>query len=272
MKVLVTGGNKGIGFGIAQRLIESQRVSHIIITARSEAKAATAITTLRSQYDSAPELEYITLDMLSSSSMEQLVVALKERGHVLDAVVHNAGVMFRGGVVNKEVVDITMNTNYFGPQSLTDLLIKHKRIASNGRLVFVSSGLGKLARFKNQPEILETLSQYKSGDLSVGQLNEIARLYSERVLSLSKGKKWPQSVYAVSKLLLTVYTYLLAREHGWCRSYSCCPGWCKTDLTEGSKAEKLPYDGADTPVYLTLEAIPEQLNGEFFEERNVSSI
>ena len=39
MKVLITGGNKGIGYNIARHLFESKKVSEIWITSRTKTNA-----------------------------------------------------------------------------------------------------------------------------------------------------------------------------------------------------------------------------------------
>lgn len=49
MKALITGGNKGIGYGIAQHLVESKKISELWITSRSIEKAKHSIESLTSE-------------------------------------------------------------------------------------------------------------------------------------------------------------------------------------------------------------------------------
>jgi NAD(P)-dependent dehydrogenase (short-subunit alcohol dehydrogenase family) len=48
---------------------------------------------------------------------------------------------------------------------------------------------------------------------------------------------------------------------------SMCPGWCRTDMG-GADAPKSAEEGADTAVWLALEA-PSDLRGLFLKERKV---
>ena len=48
--------------------------------------------------------------------------------------------------------------------------------------------------------------------------------------------------------------------------YACCPGYCVTDMTSGG-GNKTAREGADTPVWLTLQPLGSIPQGGFFGER-----
>jgi len=62
---------------------------------------------------------------------------------------------------------------------------------------------------------------------------------------------WPKTTYGVSKVGLSMYTRILARDNKTkgVLINCCCPGWVRTDMA-GPKATKSPEEGAETPVYL----------------------
>ena len=84
MRVLVTGGNAGIGYFTAEQLASAG--AEVVIGSRDPAKAETAAAAIRSQVAGA-KLEHVPLDLADLASLEAV-----DPGE-LDAVVCNAGVM-----------------------------------------------------------------------------------------------------------------------------------------------------------------------------------
>lgn len=79
-------------------------------------------------------------------------------------------------------------------------------------------------------------------------LDKICEIYEKEIRDQKLCKDWPSSVYAISKLLLSVYTKVLSRQNVIVEKdiqvYAACPGWCQTDLTKGSGAKKTAEEGA----------------------------
>ena len=76
------------------------------------------------------------------------------------------------------------------------------------------------------------------------------------------------AAYRMSKTALNAVTAILAAElRGTVAVNSVCPGWVKTDMG-GRNAERDVADGADTAVWLALDA-PETLTGKFVRDRKV---
>ncbi|RCG29209.1 SDR family NAD(P)-dependent oxidoreductase [Streptomyces diacarni] len=85
--VLVTGGNAGIGYFVAEQLAGTGAV--VVLGSRNPVRAEAAVRAVRSRVPDA-RLRTVRLDLADPSSLRASVEALGlER---LDAVVHNAGV------------------------------------------------------------------------------------------------------------------------------------------------------------------------------------
>ncbi|TDU73977.1 short subunit dehydrogenase [Streptomyces sp. KS 21] len=84
---LVTGGNAGIGYFVAEQL--SATGATVVLGSRDPARAEVATSSIRARVPGA-RMRAVRLDLADLSSLETVVESLEvER---LDAVVHNAGV------------------------------------------------------------------------------------------------------------------------------------------------------------------------------------
>jgi len=280
-RVLVTGGNQGIGFGIIEGLLDTQRNHQyqILMTTRSIENGQKAVEELSSQFSNANEIDIVQLDILDDNSIDSLIEKLKTEGKSLDVLVNNAGIMINGNL-QLPLIKQTMDTNYFQTRKLTQKLLDASLLSENGKIINVSSGLGQLNKLKKRnPETLTILSKYQS-ELTMSTLDEIAERAMLEMAENSLRDKWPGSVYSLSKLLLSIWTFLLSKENEVVKKnniqvYSCCPGWCKTRLTKGTSASRSIQEGAKTPVFLidSLEYnVDASKQGLFFSDEEVKSI
>ena len=104
----VTGGNGGIGLGMAKGLAEAGAT--VVIAGRNKAKAETALAALRGFGATA---EFVTLDVTDETSCRRAIDDTAARFGRLDILVNNAGT-----AVRKQPQDLTaaewhhvMNTN-----------------------------------------------------------------------------------------------------------------------------------------------------------------
>ena len=77
------------------------------------------------------------------------------------------------------------------------------------------------------------------------------------------------AAYRISKTALNAVTAIVAAELRRVSVNAACPGWVKTDMG-GRSAERDVTEGADTPVWLALDA-PQSLIGKFVRDRRVIS-
>lgn len=135
LRVLVTGSAGGLGLATVERLLE--RGARVMLSARSEARAAAVLAALRQRFSDA-QLEFLPLDVSDLQSVVRASDTLLARGEPLDMLVNNAGIAgFRG--LSPQGFEITFATNHLGPYLLTERLLPLLRRAPAARIVNVAS-------------------------------------------------------------------------------------------------------------------------------------
>ena len=135
--VLVTGANKGIGFGIAKHL--GQSGWKVIVGARHEQRASAAISKLEAS--GVDVLGWVRIELTDIAGIDQAVKDVNERFPGLSLLVNNAGIPGDMSVdsVHTEINDIreTLDVNFIGTFLLTKRLIPLLS-KNNGRIVNVT--------------------------------------------------------------------------------------------------------------------------------------
>ena len=141
--VVVTGGNRGIGFEICRQL--AARGANVILTARKPAAGAAAIKKLAAEQLAA---SFVPLDVTDAQSIAALRDALKDQHGRLDVLINNAGIIAKGEAPALEVelatVRTTLETNALGPLHLAQALAPLLKRSKSARIVNMSSGMGAL--------------------------------------------------------------------------------------------------------------------------------
>lgn len=166
-RVLVTGGNSGIGYETAREL--ARKGAQVILPARTIAKADDAIGRLRCELPSAMLVPAL-LDLASQQSVREFAAWFEQQfpGPSLDLLINNAGVM---AVPQRELTvdgfERQFATNFLGPFTLTALVYPHLRQQTGTRIVIVSSSVTKWAKldFDN----LQSERRYKPLGQAYGQ-------------------------------------------------------------------------------------------------------
>jgi NAD(P)-dependent dehydrogenase (short-subunit alcohol dehydrogenase family) len=145
---LITGANKGIGFGTARQL--GQLGIHILVGARDRARGEEAVRKLATQ---SVEATLVQLDVTDEKSISQAAQSIEETFGKLDILVNNAGIS--GGSATPsgtslEVMRTVYNTNVFGVVAVTNAMLPLLRKSQAGRIVNVSSGLGSITQASNR--------------------------------------------------------------------------------------------------------------------------
>ena len=128
-----------------------------------------------------------------------------------------------------------------------------------------------------KPEVLlDTLNTNVVGTLRVSQAFAplLARSSAPRIINVSSGagqldgepQAWAPA-YCISKTAVNMLTQQLTAALPDVMVNSMCPGWCRTEMG-GSDAPRTPDEGADTLVWLALDA-PHDLRGRFVKNRTV---
>jgi NAD(P)-dependent dehydrogenase (short-subunit alcohol dehydrogenase family) len=207
---VVTGANRGIGLEICREL--ARRDISVIMTSRDEAKGELAASRLRRE---GLDLNVMRLDVTDSASIRGFADRLGENFGGADVLVNNAGILIdpKGSrVLDAEVETFreTLETNFFGPLQLCQLLVPMMLRHGGGRIVNLSSGMGQLS------------------DMGAGS------------------PAYRVSKTALNALTRTLAAELKGRN---ILVNAMCPGWVRTDLG-GSGATRSVEQGADTAVWL----------------------
>jgi NAD(P)-dependent dehydrogenase (short-subunit alcohol dehydrogenase family) len=130
--ILVTGASSGIGRAAA---IECSKAgAKVIITARNEERLRETHSQLA---DAEEQPEWILADMQKDEDIQSLVEQLP----VLDGVICNAGISINVPIafIDREKIQQVLDVNTIAPILLTRQLIKKKKVAKGGSIVFTSS-------------------------------------------------------------------------------------------------------------------------------------
>jgi uncharacterized oxidoreductase len=135
--VLITGGATGIGFALAEALLDQG--NEVIVCGRRRAR-------LEAARARRPALHTRVADVSRASGRKALVAWVVRRFPTLNVLVNNAGVQraidFLHGPRDLPLADEELAINLAGPIHLSALLIPHLRRRREAAIVNISSGLG----------------------------------------------------------------------------------------------------------------------------------
>ena len=138
--VIVTGGNRGLGYQAAENIAASGEGWQVVIAARDRAGAARAAERLAEETGN-PNVEVMRLDLASLSSVRGFAeeFAAREDLPPLRAVINNAGLqVVNGTTYTEDGFETTFGVNHLGHFLLVNLLLGE--MAAPARVVYVSSG------------------------------------------------------------------------------------------------------------------------------------
>jgi len=140
---IVTGGNRGIGFGIAKGLANAGAT--VVIANRRAAEGQKAAETLKKEGLNAVA---IATDVNSKSSVASLVSKIVSDFGRIDILVNNAGVIVRKPAeeITEEEWDYIMNTNLRGLFFCCQLVGKEMMRSKKGKIVNISSVIAQVVQ------------------------------------------------------------------------------------------------------------------------------
>lgn len=138
---LITGGTKGIGYGIAAAFLKEGM--NVAITGRKNETIREALKTLNEQGNDSAYAIGLVADVRDYESMEHLVVQIEEEFGKIDVVVANAGVGHFGSIRDLSLTQWheTIGTNLTGAFYTLKATVEHL-IKSKGYYISISSLAG----------------------------------------------------------------------------------------------------------------------------------
>lgn len=240
---LVTGANRGIGYAIAQGLLEAD--FQIIIGSRSLKKGEIAAEKLNSAILSAeetsahlalnsPSVSAVEIDIAEDESINNAFNELNGKIDRLDVLINNAGIYPDNGfnilTIDRDLLTKTLNINTFGAVKTTQIFLPLLEKSDKARVINYSSGYGQLA------------------GLSAGVPS-----------------------YCLSKLAVNGATIMLANALASknITVNAVDPGWVSSDMG-GENAPRTVEQGADTAVWLaTVDRVKD--SGKLWRDRSIVS-
>lgn len=246
---IVTGGNKGIGYGIVRNLCEKFN-GIVYLTARDEGRGKDAVEALN-KLGLKPEFHQLDIDDVASISA--FANFIKEKHGGIDVLVNNAAIAFKHDATEPFGVqaEITLKTNFFSLINVCNALFPLLR--PHARVVNLSSSAGFLHRIPGE----HLRKKFANPDI---QLSELVQLMNDFIEAAKKGdyseKGWPGSTYVVSKVGVSTLTRIQHREFLADSREDIVinhvhPGYVDTDMTS-HKGPLTIEQGADAPTYLAL--------------------
>jgi len=240
---LVTGANSGIGFETALAL--AARKATVWLLCRNRDRGDNAVREIRGRTGSR-RVHAGKLDVSDLVAVRRFVRDFQP--HVVDVLVHNAGVLPDTRVESRDGHEITVATHVLGPNLLTRLLLPKLRRSGDARVVFVSSGGMYTQR------------------LSVADVEWRNRPYDG------------VAAYAQTKRMQIVLAEQLADEfrHHGISVNSMHPGWADTPAVRSSlprfwnvmqRRLRTPAEGADTAIWLAASPAARGQTGRFWFDR-----
>lgn len=251
---VVTGSNKGIGFGIVKELC-AKFDGDVYLTSRDEERGRAAVQELE-KLGFHPK--YHQLDIDDERSISRIRDFLKERYGGLDVLVNNAAIAFKTAATEpfSEQASVTLRTNFFNTLHACNILFPI--LKPHARVVNVSSSAGHLHRITNQSDEATALkAKLSSPDLTT---EELVKLMEQFVSAAQTGEHeklgWPNSAYVASKIGLSALTCIQQREFNADSREDLVvnavhPGYVDTDMTS-HKGHLTIEQGAAAPSWLAL--------------------
>ena len=189
MKVAaVTGGNRGIGKEVCRQLAQCGML--VILTARQLESAEIAASEMTEH------VVPFQLDVTNDESVERFSAFMKNSFGKVDVLINNAGVFHDNikGHTFPSFLDLpvstlqeTMNVNVYGAVRMTKAVFPYMKEAGYGRIVNVSSGMGRLSAIYASGDVRrdgKSGPYYRMSKAALHVLTKVTALEGHPILSL----------------------------------------------------------------------------------------
>lgn len=269
-RILVTGANKGIGFAIAQAILEEHEDAFVLLGSRDAARGEAARQAIVADDAAlADRVQVLPIDVASEASVADAAAQVRRRfagePQPLYGLVNNAGI----GLGHSDLAAV-VEVNTRGVRRVCEAFLPLLDEA-RGRIVNVTSASGPNFVAQCSPERQRFFLDRTLDEVALEAFIEacLARPDAAALEARGLGDGNP---YGFSKACANTYTMILAREHPHLAINACTPGYIATDLTwphpaaNGRTAEEMgmkrPADGARCPLQLLFDEL--EGNGRYY--------
>jgi carbonyl reductase 1 len=274
---VITGSNKGIGYYIALQLALSGLFEQIILACRDPQRASVAVQSIQQQLlltatstasntiSSPVTVTSQSLILGDVNSHTEFATVIEQKYGKIDCLINNAGFAYKNSDPTpfQQQTKPTLDINFRGTINLTEQLIPLLLKGTDPRIVNVASMSGRLSQVSNELQI-----KLSSDTLTMSELHDLINDFELSVQDGTyKNKGWSNSNYGISKLGVIAATRIFARQYPKIAINSCCPGYCKTDMTS-QNGIRPPEDGAKNAVIPAT--IPNPPTGVFYSNYVIS--
>ncbi|KAH8403999.1 hypothetical protein KR215_007784 [Drosophila sulfurigaster] len=235
---VITGGNRGIGLRIVEKLLACDMT--VVMGVRDPAGAKTAVGDIVDLTQTKGKLICEQLDVGDLKSVRTFAQRIAAKYPKIDVLLNNAGIMFAPFKLTADNYESHFAINYLGHFLLTHLLLPQLRAAGRD---------GKNARIVNVSSCVNLI-----GSINYKDINGLKNYY-------------PGAAYSQSKLAQILFTRhlqsLLDAEKSHVQVIAVHPGIVDTELFEHSATTSVPFlkkilfktpeRGARTVVYAAIE-------------------
>ncbi|KAI8123964.1 hypothetical protein FF38_08717 [Lucilia cuprina] len=245
---VITGGNRGIGLRIVEKLLACDMT--VVMGVRDPKSAEAAVKSLVDLETSGGKLICEELDVGNMKSVREFAQKVKSKFNKVDILLNNAGIMFAPYKLSPEGFESHFAINYLGHFLLQHLLMPLLKAAGKE---------DKRARIVNVSSCAHLLGRINYNDIN--------------------GEKYyyPGAAYSQSKLAQVLSTRhlqaLLDKENANVQVIAIHPGIVDTDLFEHSATTSVPFfkklvfktpeQGSRTPVYAAISPRVEGQGGTY---------
>lgn len=248
---IVTGANSGIGYYTAKGLTE--KGATVVMVVRNMDKGEKAMAEIKASTGS-ESIYLMHCDVSDMESVDKFTKAFTGRFMCLNVLINNAGAAFSKRTETNAGYEKTIATNYLGVFRLTWNLLPMLKETAPSRIINISSGM------------------HKTGKINFDDI-------------MMEKKYGSMKQYANSKMIVTTYTYRLARrlEGTGVTANVVEPGFVATNLgtNMGGLRDRIAFTivrpiqtsaekGAETSIWAATEESLEEVSGKTFEKKKQS--